>query len=138
MCKVGDIILVYNAKNKDGYVGPHQFVIMDNEAGQIKGLDYDIISAIMSSMDTDKKLEKYHKYPGNFSIMPEDRQVDNDNRKPAFVKVDQLYYFDLDAIDYKKIGQINTDIMELLYEHLDEINNEGVLIERYADNLKGR
>lgn len=49
MCKVGDIILIYNAKNKGKPIGPHQFIVLDDEPGKVKGLDYDLISSIMSS-----------------------------------------------------------------------------------------
>ena len=55
MCKIGDILLIYNAKNQGKPVGPHQFIVLDDEAGTVRSMDYDIITTIMSSMLTDKK-----------------------------------------------------------------------------------
>lgn len=135
MCEVGDIILVYNAKNKGKPIGPHQFIVLDDEPGKVKGLDYDLISSIMSSIDSNSKIEKLNKYPGNFSITLDDRRVEKDNLLPAFVKLDQLYYLKLDKISYKVLGHINPDIMELLFEYTLDLQDKGVEFIEIIDNL---
>ena len=61
MCRIGDVILVYNAKNENRYIGPHQFIVLEDTAGVVRGLDYDIISVVLSSINSENKQHKYEK-----------------------------------------------------------------------------
>ena len=56
MCKIGDIILVYNPKRFKKSIGMHSFVVLDDTQGKIKSMDFDFIGLIMSSMDTDENI----------------------------------------------------------------------------------
>jgi len=48
MCKLGDIILVNEFKNKDGeIVAKHSFVVINDEKDSICGLMYDFVANIM-------------------------------------------------------------------------------------------
>lgn len=136
MCKVGDILLIYNAKNQGKPVGPHQFIVLDDEAGTVRSMDYDIITTIMSSMLTDKKKEKYDKYEANLSILEDDRNVSNDNRNPAFTKLDQFFFFNLKFVKYKVIGTVNPDVMELINDYINELQEQGIQFYQITENLK--
>ena len=137
MCRIGDIILVYDAKNFGKKIGPHQFIVLDNAAGKIQGMSYDIISSVISSMTTKAKEAKYHKYPGNFSVLPEDRSIVRENYLPAFTKLDQsiFFFFDLSNVRYKSIGKVNPDVMELINEYIIELQNNGTKFYQITDNL---
>lgn len=135
MCQVGDIILVYNAKYHGREVGPHQFLIVDDTPGKVSGMDYDVISNILSSMTTGSKQERYHKFPGNISIKPDDREIIRENNKDAFLSADELFYFNLDNLDYKPIGYLHDDVMELINDFVRELQEKDVAFEQITDNL---
>ena len=48
MCKIGDIILVYNPKRFQKPIGMHSFVVLDDSHGTIKGMDFDELKAAHS------------------------------------------------------------------------------------------
>ena len=55
MCRVGDIIVVKEFKDKNGIVVPrHSFVVISDEAGIIESYSYDFISNIMCSFHGEK------------------------------------------------------------------------------------
>lgn len=43
MCKIGDIIIVNQYKDKNNTISKHSFVVIDDENGTIQGLSYDFI-----------------------------------------------------------------------------------------------
>lgn len=49
MCNVGDIIVVNGYNDNGKTIGRHSFVVLNDDAGKIQGLDYDIICNVMSS-----------------------------------------------------------------------------------------
>lgn len=135
MCKIGDILLIYDAKVNGKRVGPHQFIVLNDEFGEIQGMSYDVLATILSSMTTEKKQAKYERFPGNLSIMPDDRNVINDNNAPAFTKLDQFFYFSLKTMKYKVIGTINDDIMDLIYDYISELQAKGIKFYNITENL---
>ena len=69
----------------------------------------------MSSFKNAKQKQwKLEYYPANFPIVFDDRFVKNNNGKEGYIKVNQLYYFRKDIIDYEVIGHLDVDIFNLL------------------------
>lgn len=132
MCQVGDIIVV-NSYNDNGKVlNKHSFVVLSDEAGQIQGLDYDLICNVMSSFkDEDQRLKKLS-YPGNFPITHNDSTVAHGNKKDGYIKAEQLYYFDKEKIDFIVIGSMKEEVFSLL---IDFIENLEIDIVHIVDNL---
>lgn len=135
MCKIGDIILVYDPKRFKKPIGMHSFVVLDDTQGQIRGMDFDFIGLLMSSMDTEKKQEKLRKYPGNFPITPDEQDIEGGgNGKKAFIKAEQFYYFKKDSIKYRVLGRLDEEIFNLLIEFIEELNKNGIQFEQITDN----
>lgn len=136
MCKVGDILLIYNAKNKR-FVGPHPFIVLDDTNGTVSGIySYDFIGLLMTSANTEEKRQRLRKIEGNFpisendKIMKEDKVSDN---RYSYVEADQFFYFDKNKIKYIHIGKIEPDIYNIIVEFIEEISQDGVAIKRILD-----
>lgn len=136
MCKIGDIILVYNPKRFRKPIGMHSFVVLEDNQGKIRGLDFDFIGLLMSSMDTEDKREKLMKYDGNFPITPDEQYIeDGGNGKEACIKAEQFYYFNKDKIKYQVIGRLEEDIFNLLIEFIEELNEKGMQFQQIMGNV---
>lgn len=135
MCKIGDIILVYNPIRERKPIGMHSFVVLDDSHGKIRGFDFDFIGLLMSSMDTKEKHDKLMRYDGNFPITPEEQDIiDGGNGKAACIKAEQFYYFNKANIKYRIIGRLDEEIFGLLVEFIQEINDNGVMFQQIVDN----
>ena len=137
MCKIGDILLIYNAKNKRQPVGMHPFIVLDDRNGKVSGVyGYDFIGLLLTSADTEEKKERLKQIEGNFPISQDDKIMDegkeNDNRY-SYVEADQFFYFDKERIKYVHLGTIQPDIYNLITEFIQELNNDGVRIKRILD-----
>lgn len=133
MCQIGDIILIRRYKDNEKNLNKHSFVVIDDEEGEIEGVPYDFICNVMSSFKTEEQKEwKLTKYPGNFPIALDDRDVENDNGKEGYIKTDQLYYFKKEFLDYKVIGSLKPEIFNLVLEFIEESDFE---IYDVVDNL---
>lgn len=136
MCKIGDIILVYNPKRFKKPIGMHSFVVLDDNHGTIRGMDFDFIGLIMSSMDTDDKREKLMKYDANFPITPDEQDIDDGgNGKLSCIKAEQFYYFNKDKIKYKVLGRLDEEIFNLLIEFIQELNKNGMQFQQITGNM---
>lgn len=136
MCKIGDIILVYNPKRFHQSIGRHSFVVIEDTGGKIAGMDFDFIGLLMSSMDTDEKRDKLMKYDCNFPITPDEQDIlDGGNGKPACIKSEQFYYFNKECIKYRVLGRLDEDIFNLLIEFIDELNLKGVHFQQIMGNV---
>lgn len=136
MCKIGDILLIYNATRNKRPVGAHPFIVLDDRNGIVKGMySYDFIGLLMSSADTEEKRQKLHKYDGNFPISQDDKICDNENYNnlPAYAKAEQFYYFSKDKIHYMHIARLEPDIYEIILEFIDELNANGMQFEQILD-----
>lgn len=120
MCKIGDIILVKKYKDKQNNLGKHSFIVIDDEKDTIEGMPYDMICNVLSSFKTKKQKQRKLKYPGNFPITHDDTITNPDNGNNGYVKADQLYYFKKDKIEYQIIGTVLPDILNLLFEFIEE------------------
>lgn len=137
MCKIGDILLIYNAKNNHKPVGMHPFLVLDDTDGKVSGVyDYDFIGLLLTSADTVEKKEQVRKYDGNFPVSPEDKIMDDpkysDNRY-SYVEADNFFYFDKTQIKYKHIGTIEPDIHNLILEFIYELSQNGITIKQIVD-----
>lgn len=137
MCKIGDILLIYNARNKGKLVGMHPFIVLDDRNGVVSGIyTYDFIGLLLTSADTEEKKERLKKIEGNFPIAEEDKIMDTEKSKDnrySFVEADQFFFFDKDKINYIHLGTIEPDIYNLIIEFIEELNKNGVTIQRICD-----
>jgi len=133
MCKVGDIILINNYNHNGKILNRHSFVVLSDEAGQIQGLDYDIICNVMSSFKDEEQRKKKLKFPGNFPITHDDSTILNGNDKDGYIKAEQFYYFDKETIDFMVIGSMDEDAFNLL---IDFIHSLEIEIQHIVDNLE--
>ena len=108
MCKIGDIIIVDKYKDHGKSIRSHSFVVVSDENGEIHGLSYD------------------------FPLTSEDVDTDPNNGKSGYIKADQWYYFSKDKISYMVIGNMKSDIFNLLIDYIEESDFEIVDI---VDNL---
>lgn len=132
MCKRRDIILVTDFKSHGSSVGVHPFVVIDDEAGEIKGLPFDMICNMLSSFKSPEQRARKLSYPGNYPITASNTRVPGGNNKDGYIKTDQFYYFNKDRIDYKIIGEMDEDTFNDL---MDFINQSDLELEIIIDNL---
>lgn len=136
MCQIGDIIVVYHYKDGKKSLDTHSFVVLDDTNGQIRGIDFDFIGLVMSSVKNEEQKKRKLSYPGNFPIVPEDQDIiGGDNGESGYIKAEQFYYFNKNKIDYKVIGKLDMDIFNLLVEFIGELINAGVKFRQITDNL---
>ena len=136
MCKTGDIILIYNARNKNRPVGVHPFIVLDDSNGTVMGLyNYDFIGLLLTSADTEERKERLRQYVGNFSIAKEDKTINSgkDDNRDGYVEADQLFYFDKNKIKYKQLGKLAPDIFDLIIEVMEELSQNGVEMKQILD-----
>ena len=136
MCKIGDILLIYNARNGRP-VGKHPFIVLDDTAGKVRGIySYDFIGLLISSANTEEKMERLKSFEGNFPLSPDDKIVDDakkNNNLSSYVKADQFFYFDKSKIKYLKIGSLVPDIFNLIVEFIQELIEMGVAFYQILD-----
>jgi len=131
MCKIGDIILVESYFKDSKIMEHHSFIVVGDEAGQIQGLDYDLICNVMSSFKDEEQKKKKLSFPCNYPIKHTDTNVVG-NKKDGYTKTEQFYYFNKQKIDYKIIGSVNIDVFNDLIKFIEEMNKQ---IEHIMDNL---
>ena len=137
MCKVGDLILVDHYKHGENTVSRHTFVVVNDDNGEIRGLSYDFIANALSSFKSPEQKERKMGYPGNFPLVASDMVMNPNNGKSAYVKTDQLYYFNKSTLNYVVIGHIDQDIMDLIFEFIKEsVENGDFEFEEITDNLE--
>ena len=115
MCRVGDIIVVKEFKDRNGTVVPkHSFVVISDEAGIIESYSYDFISNIMCSFHSENHKKRKLKIKSNLEIVPNKIKGRNVNNKTGYIRADDLFYFKKDKIDYKVIGRLSDDMLDKL------------------------
>ncbi len=132
MCKIGDIILVDNYKDNGCNLNKHSFIVIEDENGTIEGVPYDFICNVMSSFKNDEQKLRKLRHPGNFPISHNDTVTDPHNTKDGFVKTDQLYYFKKDNINFKVIGNVIPEVLDMIF---DFIENSDFEFSHIIDNL---
>lgn len=132
MCKVGDIIIIESYRHGNTTINQHSFIVISDEKGEIEGFPYDMIANVMSSFKNDEQKKRKLSYPGNFEVKSSDTATNPHNNKDGFVKTDQLYYFKKDKIKYERIGSVNIETMNAIF---DFIENGTFELEVITDNL---
>ncbi len=132
MCKIGDIIIVDRYKDNGKTLSRHSFIVIEDENGRVEGMPYDMICNVLSSFKNEEQKKRKMSYQGNFPIVSSDKVTNPDNGLDGYVKTDQLYYFIKNKITYRVIGHIAPDILELIFQYIEESDFEIVAI---TDNL---
>jgi len=107
-------------------------VVISDEAGEIRGLDYNIVCNVLSSFKDEKQRARKLNYPGNFEILHYDTSVKNGNTKDGFIKAEQFFYFNKDKLDYSIIGKISPEAFNRLIRFIESLEID---IEHIVDNL---
>lgn len=142
MCEIGDLIVVYNPKANHRPIGKHTFVVLDDTNGIVSGMfEYDFISLLLTSYADDDKdrHDKLQTYEGNMHISKDDKIItdpQNDYNKNSYVQANNFFYFEKSKIAYRKIGRIETDVFNLIIEFIQELNSQGISINRIIDKAK--
>lgn len=129
MCKPGDIIVVRNYISIDGVkLTRHSFVVLSNEKGNIKGMDFDLVASVMSSFKNAQHKQRKLSFIENFYITVDDYNDIQGNDKDGYIKADQLYFFQKNQIDYIKIGKMNSDCFQKLLDLIQLLDKNNKLV----------
>lgn len=130
--KFGDIVIITKYISEDGKdMSGHSFIVVGDEEGEIQGIPYDLVCSVMTSI---KEGKRYKNSSNWLKITADDRNINPENNKSAYIKANQLYYFQKNSIDTIQIGCATEEIMDALIElinHLDETGQLKIII----DNL---
>lgn len=132
MCKVGDIILVRKYLSNGTPLQKHSFIVIDDNNGEIHGLEYDWICNVLSSIKDDAQRKKKLSYPGNIEIKSNNMITNPHNGKDAYIKADQLYFFKKDKLDYRVIGQVTEEALNDIIQFIEDGTFQ---FEQIIDNL---
>ena len=136
MCQKGDIILVKGYAHEGVTISSHPFVVLSDEAGQVCGLDFDLIALAMSSFKNEDQKRRKLSYPGNFPVSASEKNMNGMVSKDAYIKAEQFFYFDKASLNYVHIGSITSEAWESLLAFIEAFSEKGISIERVIDNLK--
>jgi len=133
MCKTGDIIFIDSYKSHGKTLNQHSFIVIEDNNGNIRGFDYDMIGIVMSSFHNEKHKENKLKHDGNFPVTFQDENIFNgkNNGKDGFVKTEQFYYFNKDKIDFTVIGFMQADVFEKIIKYIEKLK---IPIEQITEN----
>lgn len=127
MCNIGDIIVVNNYRGDDGtLIGKHSFIVINDDEGQIMGLDYNLAAVVMSSFKSQEQKNKKLKYEGNIEL-PLDVMENNVLKKESYVKADKVFYFNKENLDYFVLATIKDEFMDELVKIILKLAQEGKL-----------
>lgn len=137
MCKRGDIIFVEHYIDNGKQLPRHSFVVIDDDGGKVKGLDFDIIALVMSSFKNEAQRKKKLSYGTNFPVTSADEEGKPDwaHGKDGYIKAEQFYYFDKSRLSYRVIGELNKDTLRALFEFIQSFSEKGIEIRQITDNL---
>lgn len=128
MCNIGDIIVVKNYVTEDGITSPrHSFIVVEDEGGEIFGLSYDFVANVMSSIKDDNHKARKLRFIENLFISSDDIIANKSNGKDAYIKADQLYYFDKAKTDYFVFGKAEQSVIDELMDLLEILSEKGLL-----------
>ncbi|NFT08184.1 hypothetical protein FDF26_14155 [Clostridium botulinum] len=138
MCEIGDIIEIKSYKHDPNVLHQHPFIIIDDNNGTIKGLDFNLITVVMSSVkNEEQKNWKLSKYPSNMGINIDDKNITEPKykNKNGYVKTEQFYYFNKEKIKYRLVGSVTSEYLNELYDFIEGLENKGISIDQIVDNL---
>lgn len=132
MCSVGDIIVIQQHSDGNAELHRHSFIVLNNEGGQIQGLDYDLVCNVISSFKSSEQRLKKLSFPGNLEYRNEYSDIKSGNNNNGYIKAEQLYYFTLEKTDYTVIGCLKPDFFAQLIAFIKSLDIEFKVI---TDNL---
>lgn len=136
MCKLGDIIVVNKYIGDDGKeINKHSFIVIDDNPNCIKGLNYNLVTTVISSFKSQEQKKRKLQYKENMEICEFERNGIKKFSKPSYIKADKLFYFDKEKLDYYVFGRISDDLLDELVKLIIELSNEEKLMQ-VTDNLK--
>jgi len=122
MCKVGDIIVVEKYIDDGKTLSRHSFVVLNDEYGEIQGLDYDIVCNVISSFKDEEQKRRKLQFQGNFPIKAEDKNITNSKRNvDGYIKAEQIYYFSKEKTNYVVIGNLSIEVFNSLIQFIQEL-----------------
>lgn len=125
MCKLGDIIVVKEFKDKNGVIIPrHSFVVINDEPDYIQGYAYDFVSNVMCSFHSDKHKQHKLNIESNLEIKPNQIIGKKLNDKTGYIRADDLFYFKKDKIEYKKIAHIDDELLDELVQLIIKLHDK--------------
>lgn len=134
MCKLGDIIVIKEFKDKHGEIVPkHSFVIINDEADYIEGFKYDFVSNMLCSFHNEKHKKRKLKFKQNLPVKEKQVSGENINEKEGYIKADQLYYFDKSKITYKVLAHVEPELLDELVQLILELKEQNLLIPIYTN-----
>lgn len=143
MCKIGDILVVYNPVISNKAIGQHSFIVLDDTNGIVSGVfEYDFISLLLTSYQEGDEIrkEKLSNREGNLHIAKDDKLFDDDKHKKdnhnSFVEANNLFYFSKEKISFQKIGALSSDVFNLIIDFIDELNKRGIKFNQITDKAK--
>ena len=135
-CIKGDIIFVKDYIHEGKHLKGHPFVVLSDEPGQIYGVDFNLVALVMSSFKNEEQRKRKLSYPGNFAVSASEKTISGKENKDAFIKAEQLYYFDTEKLDYTVIGQLSIDVWEALLDFMDDLAEKGIEFKDIVDNIQ--
>ena len=136
MCKIGDIIAVpHFIGDGNNFVGTHYFIVVNDNDGNIEGLDFNIVGSVMSTFKSEEHKKKKLKYKENMEIVEKDGTINDRNLKSGYVKADQLHYLKKEKTNYFVVGQVDGDVLIKLLELIEYLDTKGNL-KQNLENLK--
>jgi len=128
VCKFGDVIVIKNYIGDDGKkVKHHSFIVIDDNPGIIKGLNYNLVTNVMSSFKDEKHRKKKLKYKENLEVYSDNIISNLKNSKTGYIKADQLYYFDKNKIEYYVFARIDQQLLDELIKLVIDLSNKNKL-----------
>ncbi len=134
MCKMGDIIVVEEyIGDGNNLISKHSFVVINDECGTIAGLDYDLVTTVISSFNSEEHRMKKLKYEENMEL-PIDSMKERDFKKSSYIKADQAHYFKKEKLKYYVLGSLKEEYMDELLKLILKLAKEGKL-KQIVENL---
>lgn len=125
MCKLGDIIVVNEFKDKNGVTVPkHSFVVINDEPDYIEGYAYDFVSNVMCSFHSDEQKEHKLSFESNLEVKPENIENGKHNNKNGYIRADDLFYFKKDKIEYQVLAHLNDELLDELVQLIIKLHDE--------------
>lgn len=140
MCKLGDIIVVNNYIAENGLkITQHSFIVIDDSSNTIKGLDYDIVTTVISSFKNNQHKLRKLRYKENVEITNQDLAGNYQLKKESYVKADKLFYFNKSKLDFYVFARVSDDFLDALLKVILELSEKErlTLITKNIENKVG-
>lgn len=130
MCKLGDIIVVNEFKDRSGITVPkHSFVVINDEPDFMEGYAYDFISNVMCSFHNDEHKKRKLSFEGNLEIDKNKIEGNGINAKDGYIRADELFYFKKENIEYKVIAHMDDELLDELVQLILELDRKDRLVQ---------